>query len=180
MKPLLPFLWTLVLAIAMPLGPSEGSWELPTELSSGQVLLTLYSLRGPVIAGITAGMPGRKAWYGHLWLNHRKIAFISYGQFLTLKLPGDDYSLAGQTAFGHEGSVSGVISLHSQEHYFVRLAVESKAVVGFGPMHYIGEKVSCQEAYREAATMEPVKLKRVEKSSLEQVVRESYFPECEK
>jgi hypothetical protein len=146
--------------------------------TTGQV--TLYSPRGPAIAGATAGLPGRKAWYGHLWLNHKKIGLIRYGQFVTLQLPVGDHELSGQSAFGHESTINTVISLRG-EHSFVRLIVESKAVAGFGPMHYVAEPVSCEEAYREAATLQPVKLKSIDSSfPLEHVVRESYFPDCGK
>jgi hypothetical protein len=62
----------------------------------------------------------------------------------------------------------------------VRLTIDSKQIAGFGPLHYIAESITSQEAYAEAAALEPVKLKLIERSSLEQVVRNPYFPECGK
>lgn len=140
------------------------------------VLLTLYSPHGPGMLEI----PGRKSWGGHLWLDHRKIGFIVPGQFLTLKLTEGHHSLAGERfAFGpKESSIQTDISLRKGERHFVRLIINSKAVAGFGSTRWIGESVTCQQAYSEAAALEPVKLKRIEKSSLDSVARESYFPEC--
>ena len=164
--------WTLIMIVAMPLAAIAQQPESPTEL----VLLSLYSPRGPVMREL----PGRKSWDGVLWVDHSKIGFIISGQFLTLRLTEGDHSLAGQTSFGHESSINTVISLHTGRRYFMRLIVDSKQIAGFGPTHFIAEPVTCEEAYREAAAMQPVKLKRIERSSLDYVARESYFPECEK
>jgi len=142
------------------------------------VFLTLYSPHGPSMLEL----PGRKSWGGRLWVDHQKIGLITPGQFLILKLPEGDHSLAGErfSFVAHESSIQTVISLHSGERYFMRLVIESKAVGGFGPTRWLAEQVTCQEASREAAAAEPVKLKRIEKSSLDYVARESYFPECGK
>jgi len=150
----------------------------PTDLPPAHVLLTLYSPHG-------FGMlewPGRKSWGGHLWIDHRKIGGIMPGQFLTLKLPEGDHSLGGEQSsiLLRESNLQTQISLHAGGRYFMRLIIESKAVAGLGPTRWIAEPVTCQEAYREAATLGPVKLKRIERSSLERVARESYFPECGK
>jgi hypothetical protein len=100
-------------------------------------------------------------------------------------MPEGDHTIAGERAtngvrFGAapESGIQTAISLKRGTRYFMRLTVDSKQIAGFGPLHYIAEQVTCQEAYREAAAMEPVKLKRIEKSSLDYVARESYFPEC--
>jgi len=115
-------------------------------------------------------------------MDHKKIGLITPGQFLTLKLHEGDHSLAGErfSFVAHESSIQTVISLHKGERHFIRLIIESKAVAGFGPTRWVGEQVTCLVAYREAAAAEPVKLKRIEKSSLDYVVREPFFPECEK
>ena len=123
-------------------------------------------------------VPGRKSWAGHLWVDHRKVGFILPGEFLTVKLPEGEHSLAGERFGGHESSAQTTLSLHEGERYFGRLIVESKAVAGIGPTHWMAETVTCQEAYREAAASEPVKLKHIEKSFLDSVAREPYFPEC--
>lgn len=164
-----------MLVIAVPLAATSRQAELPAQ---SPVLLTLYSPHGPGMWEI----PGRKSWGGRLWLDHRKIGFIGVGQFLTLRLSEGDHSLAGERFSFRvsESSIQTSISLHSGERYFMRLIIESKAVAGFGPTRWIGEPVTCQEAYREAAALEPVKLKLIEKSSLDSVARESYFPECGK
>jgi hypothetical protein len=162
--------WTLLIVIAAPLAATAQQ----PESTPIPVPLTLYSPRGPVMREL----PGRKSWDGVLWVDHRKIGFIISGQFLTLRLSEGDHALAGQTSFGHESSINTVISLHRGSRYFVRLVVDSKQIAGFGPTHFFAEPATCEEAYHEAAAMQPVKLKRIEKDSLEYVARESYFPEC--
>jgi hypothetical protein len=167
--------WILFLVIAIPLG-AIAQQELHTEPPLGQVLLSLYSPHGKTMRIV----PGRQPWRSPLWVDHQKIGTILPGQFLTLRLSAGDHSLAGFSAWGHESTIDTVISLHVGKRYFMRLIGDSKAVAGFGSAHYIAEEVSCQEAYPEAAALEPVKLKHIEKSSLEYVARESYFPECGK
>ncbi len=169
---------TLLLIIAMPLAAIAQQSELPAELPLGQVLLSLYSPHGPAMLEL----PGRKSWGGRLWVDHQKIGLIAPGQFLTLKLSEGDHSLAGErfSFFAHESSIHTIVSLHRGERYFMRLIIESKAVAGLGPTRWIAEQVTCQEAYHEAATLEPVKLKRIEKSSLDYIARESFFPACGK
>jgi hypothetical protein len=150
--------------------------ESPTKSTPRLVLLTLYSPHGPSMFEL----PGRKSWGGRLWVDHEKIGLIEPGRFLTLKLPEGSHFLAGErfSFFAKENSIHTDISLHRGERYFMRLVIESKAVAGLGPTRWIAERVTCQEAYREAAALEPVKLKRVEGQSLEYIARESYFPEC--
>jgi hypothetical protein len=174
MRCLVALLTMAVMAIAA-VAKGPGS---PTDLPPVQVLLTLYSPHGSSMLEL----PGRKSWGGHLWIDHHKIGGIMPGQFLILKLPEGEHSLAGeQSSFlVRESNLQTPISLHAGERYFMRLIIESKAVAGLGPTRWIAEPVTCQEAYREAATLGPVKLKRIERSSLEQVARESYFPECGK
>ena len=140
-----------------------------------QVLLTVYSPHGPRMLMV----PGRKSWTGHLWLDHVKVGFITPGQFLTLRLSGGDHSLAGEAFLAHESSNNTVISLRHDERYFARLVIENKAVAGIGRTRWFAEQVSCEEAYSEAAALEPVKLKRIEKPLLNHIARESYFPECQ-
>lgn len=77
-----------------------------------------------------------------------------------------------------ESGFNTAIALRGGERYFMRLIIKSKAVAGIGPTRWIAEPVKCQEAYGEAADMEPVKLKRIEKLSWSSVLRESFFPEC--
>ena len=152
--------------------------ESPTELLLGQELLTLYSPHGPSMLE----MPGRKSWSGRLWVDHNRIGLIGPGQFLTLRLPEGDHSLAGErfSFLAHESSIHTVVSLHGGKRYFMRLIIESKAIAGLGPTRWIAEQVTCQEAYREAAALEPVKLKRIERSEIDKIARETYFPECGK
>ncbi|HKN16831.1 MAG TPA: hypothetical protein VJX47_07815 [Candidatus Sulfotelmatobacter sp.] len=138
------------------------------------VLLTLYSPRGPAMLELS----GKKSWAGHLWLDHNKVGFIIPGQFLTLKLSEGEHAVAGEAFLARESSKNTVISLQRGGRYFVRLVVESKAVAGIGPTRWMAEQVTCKEAYGEAASLEPVKLKRIERPSLDHVARESYFPEC--
>lgn len=151
---------------------------LPAKPPPEPALLTLYSLHGFGLGE----WPGRKSWGGFLWIDHRKIGKIIPGQFLTVKLPEGNHSLAGeQSSFVlRESNLQTPMSLQAGERYFMRLIIESKAVAGLGPTRWIAERVTCQDAYREAATLEPVKLKRIDKSSLEQIAREPYFPECGK
>jgi len=149
--------------------------ESPTELQSGQVLVTLYSPHGPSMLEL----PGRKSWGGRLWVDDQKIGLIVPGRFLTLGLPEGNHFLAGErySFFAKESSIHTDISLHRGERYFMRLVIDSKAVAGFGPTRWIAEPVTCEEAYHEAATLEPVKLKRIERSEVDRVARETYFPE---
>lgn len=160
--------------------------ESPTELPLAPVLLSLYSpsWHGTVLQ---SELPGRGPWYGHLWVDHREIGLIFPGKFVTLKMPEGDHIIAGERAingirFGaaRESGIQTAISLHRGTRYFMRLTVDSKQIAGFGPLHYIAEPVTCQQAYREAVALEPVKLKRIEKPSLDYIAREPYFPECGK
>ena len=118
-----------------------------------------------------------------MWVDHLEIGLITPGQFVTLKLAEGDHVVAGE-ADGHflatESSSNTKVTLHDGEHYFMKLVVESKAVAGIGKTHWIAQRVSCEEANQEAAASGPVKLKRIEKTSLEYVDRESYFPDCGK
>ena len=149
----------------------------PTPKPPAQALLTLYSPHGPKMLVV----PGRKSWGGHLWVDHNEVGLVTPGQFLTLRLPEGDHVLAGEafSFFAKESAFNTPVSLHGEERYFMRLAIESKAVAGIGPTRWIAEPVTCQEAFQEAAALEPVKLKRIEKSFLDHLARESYFPECE-
>jgi hypothetical protein len=149
------------------------------------VLLSLYSASSH--GGFRTKLPGRDSWFGDLWVDHRKIGLIVPGKFVTLRMPEGDHIIAGERAvngvrFGaaRESGIQTAISLHRGRRYFMRLTTDSRQIAGFGPLHYAAEPVTCQEAYSEAVALEPVQLKHIEKSSLEQVVRESYFPECDK
>jgi hypothetical protein len=151
--------------------------------SLAQVQVNLYSPRSS--GGFRSKFPGRDSWWGPLWIDHREIGQIVPGEFLILKIPEGDHSFAGERAvngvrFGaaRESSIQTVISFHPGGLYYVRLTVDSKQVAGFGPLHYLAESITCQEAYAEADALEPVKLNHIERSSLEQVVRNPYFPEC--
>lgn len=147
-------------------------------LASAQALLTVYSA-GKSNKLPFGGGPGIQPWYGRLWVDGHKIAFIRRGQFLTLTLSEGDHYLAGETASAHESDTRTNVSIASAKRYFVRLTSKSNGAP-FAPVHYFAELVTCQEAYREGAALEPVKLRRIEKPSLDYVARESYFPECAK
>lgn len=164
--------WILLLVIALPLA-AIAQQEPPL------TLVTFYSA-GKSSKLPFGGGPGVQPWWGHLWVDDHKITFKRFGggHFLTMKLSEGDHSLAGETNSGHEGSDKTVISIHKGIHYFIRLTSKSSGAP-FAPIHSFAEQVTCQEAYREAVALEPVKLKRIQKSWLDYVVRESYFPECE-
>jgi hypothetical protein len=101
------------------------------------------------------------------------------GHFLSLKLPNGSHAITGWNFWGHESDTGTAISLEAGKRYFVRLGADSHAVAGFGGASYLGELVTCEEARRDAAALEPIKLKHVTEAFLESVVRESYFPDCE-
>jgi hypothetical protein len=171
-----------VMALAVIAQQSESHTELPL----APVLLSLYSpsWHGTVLQ---SEFPGRGPWFGHLWVDHREIALVVPGKFVTLKMAEGDHIIAGERAtngirFGaaRESGIQTAISLHRGTRYFMRLTVDSKQIAGFGPLHYIAEPVTCQEAYLEAAALEPVKLKRIERSEVDKIARETYFPECGK
>jgi hypothetical protein len=158
--------------------------ELPTDLPLAPVLLSLYSPSWHGTA-LQSEFPARGPWFGHLWVDHRELGLIVPGKFVTLKMPEGDHLIAGERAingirFGaaRESGIQTAISLHPGTRYFMRLTVDSKQIAGFGPLHYIAEPVTCREAYDEAARNEPVKLKHIEKSEVDKIARETYFPEC--
>lgn len=166
-----------LLAMAvMPLAAIAKGPELPTEPPAGQALLTLYSAGNSMKLPFGGG-PGRQPWYGRLWVDGHKVTLIRKGQFLTLRLSEGGHSFAGESAWGHESDTKTDISVHSGQRYFVRLTSKSNGMP-YAPVHHFAEPVTCQEAYGEAARSEPVKLKRIEKSSLDHIAREPYFPEC--
>jgi hypothetical protein len=178
-----PLFMALFLWLAF--GSLTFSQDTPTEPPLEPVLLSLYSL--PSHGGFRSKLPGQDSWFGHLWVDHRKIGLIVPGKFVTLKIPEGEHIIAGERGvngarFGPapESSIQTAVSLHRGTRYFMRLTVDSRQVAGFGPLHYLAEPVTCREAYSEAVALEPVKLKHIEKPILEQVVRESYFPECGK
>ena len=162
----------LLLAVALTpdLFPADST---PSRLAP-ETLLTLYSPRGHGMLEV----PGRKSWAGHLWLDHDKVGFIIPGQFLTLKLAEGEHSISGEAFGAHESHNYTSLSLRRGEHHFIRLVIDSRAIAGIGPTRWIGEEVTCQEAYSEAAAFEPVKLKRIQKSFVDTVTRESFFPQC--
>ena len=147
-----------------------------SESPNALALLTVYSPEGPSMLEF----PGRKSWAGHLWLDHGDVGRLTPGHFLTLKLREGEHCLAGErfSFMAHESDVRTVFTLHSGQRSFMRLVIESKAVAGFGPTRWLAEPVTCQEASHEAAAAQPVLLKRLEKSALDQVAREPFFPEC--
>jgi len=166
-----------LLAIAvMPLAAIANGRELPKEVPAGQALLTLYSAGNSMKLPFGGG-PGKQPWYGRLWVDGHKVTLIRKGQFLTLKLSEGDHSFAGESAWGHQSNTETDIFVHGGQRYFVRLTSKSNGMP-YAPVHHFAEQVTCQEAYGEAARSEPVKLKSIEKSSLDHVARESYFPEC--
>jgi hypothetical protein len=176
----------LLMIAVMALAAIAKESESPTELPLAPVLLILYSPSWHRTV-LQSEFPGRGSWFGHLWVDHRKIGLIVPGKFVTLKMPEGDHIIAGERAingirFGaaRESGIQTAISLHRGTRYFMRLTVDSKQIAGFGPLHYIAEPVTCQEAYREAATLEPVKLKRIQRSSLDSIARESYFSRVRK
>jgi len=170
--------WTLLMVIAIPLVVIAWQSELPAEPPPAQVLLTVYSA-GSSMKLPFGGGPGRQPWYSHLWVDGHKVAFIRSGQFLTLKLPEGNHSLGGETGWGHESDAKTDIYVHGGQSYFVRLTSKSNGAP-FAPVHHFAEQVGCQEAYDEAARSEPVKLKHVERSELDKISREGFFPECGK
>ena len=160
------FLWALV-AAAQPATP-------PT-------LVTFYSV-GKSSKLPFGGGPGTQPWWGFIWVDDHKITHQRFAgpHFLTIKLSEGDHSIAGETGGGHEAVADKTtISVHGGIRNFVRLASKSNGAP-FAPQHHIVEQVPCQQAHSEAASLDPFKLKRVEKSWLDSVVPESYFPGCEK
>ena len=164
--------------LLMTIGGRAVPQELRSNSQSEPALLTLYSPHGPSMLEL----PGKKSWGGRLWVDHHKIGIILPGQFLILKLSEGEHSIAGeQSSFlVRESNLLTPVSLHPGQRYFMRLIIHSKAVAGIGPTRWLAEPVTCQAAYDEAATLEPVRLKRIEKPFLDEVARDSYFPECEK
>jgi hypothetical protein len=168
-----------LLAVAiMPFPLTAQQTESPAESPERQVLLTVYSV-GSAMKLPFGGGPGIQPWYSHLWVDGRKITFIRRGQFLTLRLPEGDHSLAGETNWGHESDAKTVISIHGEQRCFARLTSKSNGLP-YAPVHHFAEQVTCREAYDEASRNEPVKLKHIEKSEVDKVARETYFPECGK
>lgn len=165
MRPLLGIIGLIFLCLLVPLSLAQQS----ASSTPSMVLVTVFSA-GPKVHFTTG--------YGHLWIDGNKIGFIERDHFLTLELSEGDHSFIGENNLGHEGSVATIISIHG-DHSFVRLSPQSNGAP-FAPVHRIAEKVTCEQAYGEAATMKPVSLKRVEKASLDNVVRSSFFPQCEK
>ncbi len=154
---------------------AQGRQVPPTEV----VLITLYSA-GKYSKLPFGGGPGVQPWGSHLWVDNHKITVIRKGYFLTLRLPEGEHALAGENGLGHESRGKIIISLQRRSRYFIRLTSKSSGAP-YAPMHYFAEPVTCQEAYDDGAVaMEPIRMKHVEKSSLDYVVRESYFPECPK
>ena len=117
------------------------------EFSAGsperRVFLTVYSVGNSVKLPFGGG-PGIQPWYSRLWVDGRKITFIRRGQFLTLRLPEGDHSLAGETAWGHQGDAKTVISIHGEQRSFVRLTSKSNGLP-YAPVHHFAEQVTCRE-----------------------------------
>ena len=159
----------MVITVAAALGAQE-----PTK--QPDAILTLYSPRG----GMQRTVPGRYAWAGLLWIDNQRVTRrkMMPGHFLSLKLPNGSHAITGWNFWGHESDTGTAISLEAGKRYFVRLVADSHVVAGFGGTSYFGELVTCEEAHRDAAALEPIKLKHIADAFLESVVRESYFPEC--
>jgi hypothetical protein len=122
-------------------------------------ILTIYSPRSSMQRTIPGGHP----WAGLLWIDHQKVTRqkMMPGHFLSLKLPNGSHAITGWNFWGHENDTGTAISLEAGKHYFVRLVADSHVVAGFGGTSYFGEPVTCEEARRDAAALEPVKLKHV-------------------
>ena len=143
-----------------------------------QVLLTVYSV-GKANKLPFGGGPGIQPWASHLWVDGHKITFIRRGHFLTLKLSPGDHYLGGETGWGHESDSKTKISVPTGQHDFVRLTAKSNGLP-YAPIHHFVEELPCHVARGEAAGSEPVKLKHIEKSELERIAPEPFFPECGK
>jgi hypothetical protein len=139
--------------------------------------LTLYSPR----RNMRRTVPGRHPWAGLLWIDHQRVTKIKVlpGHFLSLRLANGDHAISGWNSWGHESDATTPISLEPGKHYFVRLMADSHVVAGFGGASYFGELVTCEEAHKDAAALEPIKLKHITEQFLDSTVREPYFPECE-
>jgi hypothetical protein len=162
----------LVVAIAM-----VGTLFAQEPTKALDATLTLYSAPGST----HRTTPGRRPWAGLLWIDHQRVTRIKVtpGHFLALRLPNGSHLITGWNSWGHESDAETPISLDAGRRYFVRLEADSHVVAGFGGTSYFGELVTCEEARRDAAALEPIKLKHFTEAFLGSAVRESYFPECD-
>jgi hypothetical protein len=140
-------------------------------------ILTLYSPRLSTRRAISGG----HSWASLLWIDHQRVTKIKLmpGHFLSLKLPNGAHAVTGWNFWGHESDAATAISLEPGKRTFVRLLADSHVVAGFGSTSYFGELITCEEAHKDGAALEPMKLKHVTEQFLDATVRESYFPECE-
>jgi hypothetical protein len=140
-------------------------------------ILTVYSPRGYARGTI----PGEHPWAGLLWIDHQRVTKIKLmpGHFLSLKLPTGGHAVTGWKFWGHENDGTTTVSLEPGKRTFVRLLADSHVVAGFGSTSYFGELVTCEEAHKDGAALEPMKLKNVTEQFLDATVREPYFPECD-
>jgi len=162
------------LVLAMALATTLFAQEAP---KLPDATLTLYSPGG----SMRRTVPGRHPWVSPLWIDHQRVTKtkVMPGHFLSLKLPNGGHAITGWNSWGHESDAATAISLEPGRHYFVRLMADSHVVAGFGGAGYFGELVTCEEAHKDGAALEPMKLKHVTEQFLDATVREPYFPECE-
>jgi len=162
------------LALTLALAAALFAQEAP---KPADATLTLYTPR----RGTHSAVPSARPWISPLWVDHQMVTKIKLmpGHFLSLKLPSGVHAITGWNFWGHEGDAATTISLEPGKHYFVRLMDNSHVVLGWSGVSDFEELVDCNEAHRDGAALEPVKLKNVSEMFLDSVIRESYFPECE-
>ena len=139
-----------------------------------QVTVTFYSSG----SSWRSGWPGKLGpFLGRLFDGEHQLAFIDRGRFVTFSLlPGVHVFAADWWTSHHPGGAHLTVELEPDEHYFIRLAVQSGS---FGSVAQHIQQVTCEGAQQDNTATKPLDRKHIKPDGLSSFVNAASFPLCE-
>ena len=153
-------------------------------LSAQQATLTIYTRRGAVANAkqtATLGMaPGEYPYMGSIFDGETRLGYFTSGRFLTVRLdPGKHTFYASDHQNKNTPKAELTLDIKPGGQYVIRASMTHKGALFLQSFQYSLGQVSCEDARKEADTLKPIEIKKVDKEERNSLVRLAYFPTCQ-
>jgi hypothetical protein len=147
-------------------------------------IVTFYSSNNPIKDQLKepVTLSGQyPAFQGYLFDGEERLAHLSRGRFLTLRLPPGPHTFSAVYNSKKPGKAIVEINIQSREHYCVRLSTEYKNPAGpLLPVSLVNgqiEQVDCQQALKEAEKTKPLQVDRIDATTRDKLETSTAFPQ---
>lgn len=157
-----------------------GSFAFPCAAQTGTVTFYSYATTAKeqlATVGLPAG--GKLSFVGWVYDGTKKIAHLSRGQFMTLRVPAGEHDFEISLHSEKPGKTSLHLAIESDKHYCARLSAKnlSPIVLWIGVVDLKIEQVACSAAFQEAGSYKRIDPKRVEPAVRADLDLSSSFPQ---